>query len=289
MVLHLVRIGGITLLLVLCMIYPFLPGKYDGLAAPLSTTAQIFSVAGLLLTPIGALWLADEVRKRARAPGTLAATNCGYYFALTYLITASILTVAVSLVVCLGISVVIGVLALAVWIYAVSGMPAKLKRLKQTEDTKINPVPFYLVILPIAALLFQTMFSAAATEFSRNYAIAKSAELINEIERRHAMYGRYPTSLQAIWKDYHPTVVGIEQYHYAPNGQTYNLFFEQPKFLLKNFGTREIVVYNNRDEHVIPSHVGWILTWSPEQLAANQGWYAVHDAGRAHWKYFWFD
>jgi hypothetical protein len=78
MVLHLVRIGGITLLLVLCMIYPFLPGKYDGLAAPLSTTAQIFSVAGLLLTPIGALWLADEVRKRVRAPGTLAATNCGW-------------------------------------------------------------------------------------------------------------------------------------------------------------------------------------------------------------------
>jgi hypothetical protein len=289
MVLHLVRIGGITLLLVVCTIYPFFPGKYDGLAAPLSTTAQFFSVAGLLLTPIGAFWLANEVRKRKRAPGTLAAMNYGYYFALTYLITASILIVAVSLVVGLVISVVIGVLALAVWIYAVSGMPAKLKRLKQTEDKKINPVPFYLVIIPIAALLFQTMFSAAATEFSRNYAITRSAELINEIERHHKTYGRYPASLQAINKDYHPTVVGIEQYHYAPNGQTYNLFFEQPMFLLNNFGTREIVVYNNRDEHVIPSHVYWILIWSPEQLAANQGWYAVHDAGRPHWKYFWFD
>ena len=65
MTVHLVRMGGITMLLVVCMFYPFLPGKYDGLAVTLSTMAQLFGTAGLLLVPIGVLWVVYEARKRA--------------------------------------------------------------------------------------------------------------------------------------------------------------------------------------------------------------------------------
>jgi hypothetical protein len=119
--------------------------------------------------------------------------------------------------------------------------------------------------------------------------IANSAELINDIEEYRAANGRYPSSLLAVWKDYHPSVVGIEQFHYAPNRDAYNLFFEQPTFLFDNLGTREFVVYNKLDEHVIPSHAHWILVWTPEELEARQGWYTVHDAPSPHWKYFWFD
>jgi hypothetical protein len=63
MITHLVRIILIILLIALCIVYPFLPGEYDSLAMPLSTIAQGFGVLGVLLVPVGALWLIAELRQ----------------------------------------------------------------------------------------------------------------------------------------------------------------------------------------------------------------------------------
>jgi hypothetical protein len=161
--------------------------------------------------------------------------------------------------------------------------------MKNADSDGINPTPLYFILIPIALLFFQVILAVPAAEFSRNYAIRQSAELIDEIENHHAAQGRYPSSLLAVNKDYKPYIVGIEQFYYSLNGDAYNLFFEQPRFLFDNFGTREFVVYNKIDEHVMPSHVHWILIWTPEELASQQGWYAVHDAASPHWKFFWFD
>lgn len=289
MALHLVRMGGITTLMVLCMFYPFLPGKYDGLAVPLSTMAQLFGAAAVLLLPIEIPWLVYEMRKRAQRNRNLPNTDRGYYFAMASLIAASIVAIAVSLVIFLGVGISFGVLTLALWFYAVYRLIPKLQLLKKAEAENINPTPFYLILIPIAVLLIQVTLVAPATEFSRNYAITKGAELINEIEKHHAVHGRYPSSLLAVSKDYHPSVVGIEEFHYAPIGDAYNLFFEQPTFLFDNLGTREFVMYNKLDQHIMPSHAAWILAWSLEELTGRQGWYAVHDASSPHWKYFWFD
>lgn len=117
----------------------------------------------------------------------------------------------------------------------------------------------------------------------------RSAELITEIETHQATHGSYPSSLLAAWKDYYPAVAGIEKFHYGPSDNAYSLFFEQPRLLLDNIGTREFVMYNKLDEHVMPSHDSWIVLWSPERLEAQQGWYAVHDTPHPHWKFFWFD
>jgi hypothetical protein len=153
----------------------------------------------------------------------------------------------------------------------------------------INPAPLYLVFIPLVSLLLQLTLAASATESSRNRAIRMSAQLINEIEKHHAAHGSYPGSLLAVWKDFEPSVVGVEKFHYAPNGDAYNLFFQQPRFLLDNLGTQEFVMYNKLDEHVMTSHAAWILGASPEQLEARQGWYAVHNASSPHWKSFLFD
>ena len=286
---HLVRMVGITILMVLCIFYPFLPGEYDGLAVALSTMVQVFGVVGLLLVPVGALWLAHELRRRARSKQNRSYTDRRYHFAIASLIAGSIVAIAVALLAAISIGLSLGFLTLALWFYIVIRLAPRLKLLKNAEAENINPTPFYLIFLPIAALIFQLTLAASATEFSRDHAIMNSAELINEIENYHTVHGRYPDSLLAVNKDYHPSVVGIEQYHYAPNEDAYNLFFEQPTFLLDNLGTREFVVYNKLDEHVIPSHAYWILIWTPEELAARQGWYAVHYASSPHWKYFWFD
>jgi hypothetical protein len=136
--------AGIIVLSVLCMVYPFLPGKHDALALPLSIIAQLFGAAGLLLVPIGALWLVHEARKRGRIriPPT---TDRGYYFAMASLIVASIAAFAVSLFISsMGVS--FGVLALSLWVYSVSRLIPRLRLLKRAEAKSINPAPFYLLL-----------------------------------------------------------------------------------------------------------------------------------------------
>lgn len=292
MTLHLIRMVGITVLIVLCIIYPFLPGEHDGLAMTLSTMAQMFGALGLLLiVPAGVLWLAYESRKRARRKRGLGPEARGYYFALASVIASSVVAIAISFVAFATVGLSFGLLAVALSLYIVSRLIPKLKRLKNAESENFNPAPLYLVFIPLAALLLQLALAAPATAFSRNHAIAKSAELINDIEGYRARHGRYPSSLLAVWKDYSPSVIGIEKFHYAPSGDAYNLFFEQPRFLFDNIGTREFVVYNKLDEHVMISHAMDILALTPEglELEARRGHYAVHDAPRPHWKYFWFD
>jgi hypothetical protein len=289
MVVHFVRMGIVASLLGVGTVYPFLPGDFDGLAVALSTTAQSIGVLGLLLVPIGIPWLIYEVRKQVKRKRGLPHTNKGYRFAMASLMVATQFTILVSLIALLSGGLSFGVLTFVLGLYLVSrGMPG-LKLMKTAEPDNINPTPLYLIFIPAALLLIQLALAAPATEFSRNRAIAHSAEFIHDIEAYRKANGHYPASLLAIWKDYTPSVVGIEKFHYAPNGGAYNLFFEQPRFLLDHLGTREFVVYNPLDEHMILSHTSWILLWSPERLPVTQGWYAIHESASPHWKYFWFD
>ena len=168
---------------------------------------------------------------------------------------------------------------LVVWLYSLAKLIPLLRAMRHSERNRFNPTPVYLVIVPIAALIFQVAAAAPLTAASRARAIASSAEMIAEIEAYRQAQGRYPNSLQGVWKDYYPHVVGIERYHYRPERDAYNLYFEQPRFLLDRFGTREFVVYNPRDEHFMVSHPSFILRLTQAQWESYRGWYAVHDVG----------
>src|SRR5262245_17549857 len=288
MALHLVRMVAVTALLVFCTFYPYLPGEFDGLAVALSMMAQIFGLVGVAVVAVGLPWLAYEVRRRAAGRRQLPIPTRGYLYALASVIASSVVAVAASLGAATS-SIALGFLTLALWGYSVSRFIPRLRRLREAEPHGFNPVPLYLVIIPTATLLAQVTLAVPATEFARNHAIASSAELIKDIEQYHAAGSQYPRSLTGLSPDYKTSVIGIAQYHYSPTGNGYSLFFELPVFLLRAPGTREIVMYNKLDEHLMLSHAAWNLTRSPEGLADTQGWYAVHDASRPHWKYFWFD
>src|SRR5690606_34045082 len=101
--------------------------------------------------------------------------------------------------------------------------------------------------------------------------------------------GQYPVSLLGVWQDYTTGVIGIGQYHYAPQGEADNRVFEQPRFLLDNVGARELVGYNPLDEQVMISRESWIFDLSPVELSDNQGWFETGEVGVPHWKYFLFD
>ena len=79
---HFPRITAATAGIILFTLLPFLPGRYDSLAVPLSLMARIFGVVGLLLVPVGALWVAFGYWSR------LAARQYG--IAIAALITSSV-------------------------------------------------------------------------------------------------------------------------------------------------------------------------------------------------------
>jgi hypothetical protein len=271
---HLALIVGITMLLVFCMVYPFLPGEYDRLAVPLSTMAQVFGVVGLALVPGGLLW---STMPRLGFAVSVLSTAVGTCVALILALFAT-----------LSVGNAFGVVTLAAWAYVLVRLIPRLRRLKRAESSGFHPAPVYLVCLPVLALAAQLALVAPMARASRDRAIANASAFIGEIEQYHARHGRYPVSLQAQNRDYYPDVVGVERYVYVPQGDSYNLSFEQPRFLLDRFGTREWVVYNPRDEHRVYSHTAWLLP-PPDVAEPSQGWYASGETGHAHWRYFLFD
>jgi hypothetical protein len=284
MITHLVRITLIVLPIALCIVYPFLPGEYDSLAMPLSTIAQGFGVLGVLLVPVGTLWLIAELRQRGRP-----IKGRGFVFAVITVIIGTLIAAVLMLAGLGTIGPSLAIFLLVVWMYSLYKLIPLLRAMRHSERDRFNPTPLYLVTIPLALLIFQIAAAAPLTAASRARAIASSAEMIANIETYREAQGRYPNSLLGVWKDYYPRVVGVERYYYRPERDAYNLYFEQPRFMLDRFGTREFVVYNARDEHFIVSHPSFMLLLTPAQWESYRGWYAVHDAETDHWRYFLFD
>ncbi len=287
MVRHIFKMAALTAFIVACTFVPFLPGPYDGLAVTLSGMALMGGTAGLLLVPGGALWLIYESSKRTLKRNRPSHQDKGYAFAIASVVVLSIIAALMALSAFITIGPSLGVGTLALWAYALSRIVTRLKRLKDADVGTFNPTPLYLVIVPLSTTLLQQVLAGPAVEFSRNRTVVNSAQFIGDIEQYHRRYGHYPSSLLAENKDYEPGVIGIKEFHYEPHGNAYNVFFEQPTFF--PLGTREIVMYNPRDEQVLPAHDSDRLLWTPQEQAARPGYYAVHDASSPQWKYFWFD
>lgn len=274
---HFLGIAAATAVFILCTLLPFLPGPYDPLALPLSMMARVAGFVGLLLTPVGALWLASRYSR------PLAGLR--HACAVAALIVSSFVWAAVSLAAFALGSLSLALLCLALGVYVVFRVAPRLRGLK-TAPAHTPAAALYFLVVPVAVFLLQRAVIGPAVGFSRSRAISNSARLIADIERYRAARGHYPPSLLSVNKDYSPGVVGIEKFHYEPSGDAFNLLFEQPASPL---GTREFVVYNPRGEQTATSHAMDLLEYTPERLERARGYYAVHDVPHTRWKYFWFD
>ena len=270
---HITLLIVLTIFLTLGIAYPFLSGDYDRLAIPISTMIQVFGLVGLVLVPVGVLWL---VMPKYR-----------FGFAITALIIGTFVILIISLFAILSVGKSFGILTLLLWTFTVILLIPKIKSFKEQTKNKANWLPVYLIYLPLFTLLLQLTIAKPLTQLSRNRAIENADRFIRHIEEYHTQQGQYPLTLQAQNKDYYPDVVGVEKYLYAPHRKGYNLSFEQPRFFLDKFGTREWVVYNPLDENSVYSHTAWLLP--TEQTEPSQGWYASGSTGHQHWKYFLFD
>ena len=273
-------ITGVTAAILLLTLLPYLPGQYDAMAVPLSVMAQVFGMTGLILVPLGALWVASAYG------GPFAGQQ--HVFAVTALALVSVVWFTVLLGAIATSGPLLGFAGFALWIYTVARLQPRLRHLEVGAPRKASPAAYYALVVPAAVSALQLVVLAPAIEYSRNRAIRNSAALIGDIEQYRAANGRYPESLLSVWEDYLPGVIGIQGYRYEPKGEAYNVFFEQSAL---HFGTREFVIYNPRDEHALTSHKADRLQMTPEQLALDQtrGHNARHDTPHPHWKYYWFD
>ena len=112
MLTHCLGITTATAGIILGTLLPFLPGRYDSLAVPLSVMSQIFGAVGLLLVPLGALWVASGYWSR------LAGKQYG--IAIAALIASSVVWGIVSLGALVSGGLLLGLGAIALWIYVVS-------------------------------------------------------------------------------------------------------------------------------------------------------------------------
>lgn len=235
---HFLGIITATAVVTLCTLLPFLPGGYDPLALPLSMMARVAGLFGLLLVPVGALWLAAKYLR------PLAGKQ--HWFAVAGLIVSTVVWAAVSLAALAMGSLSLALICLVLGVYVIFKVLPRLRGL----NTASNPTPtstpwpaLYFIIVPLAVFLLQRAVLGPAVELSRNRAISNSVQLIADIEQYRATRGHYPPSVLSVHKDYSPEIIGIERFHYEPSGNGFNLLFEQPASPL---GTREFVVYNPR-------------------------------------------
>jgi hypothetical protein len=125
-----------------------------------------------------------------------------------------------------------------------------------------------------------------AAGWSRDRAIQYSAAMITEIESFRQRRGHYPVSLQSLNREFPTGVVGIERFHYEPNGAAYNLFFVRPHIELD---AQEVVMFNPRDEHRFASHELDILQYDGEQLDLRRGDRRRIRLAHPHWISILFD
>jgi hypothetical protein len=283
---HVAWMLAALLFIVGCMFYPYLPGDYDGAAVTLSVMSQLFAIAGLLLVPIGAIWLVYEIRRRAREPIGERRSDWEPWFGWVAIGAATL----VALVAALGAGVdhhySFGVGLLVVWAYVAVRLAGRLKASRGAADRGFNPAPLYMIVLPLVAAVFKFTLLAPAGEASRLRSIDGSAALIRDIEQYWVTHGHYPHSLLSLWDDYRPSAICVERFHYEPNGEDYNVYFEH---FAVGLDQKEIVMYNKRDQQDFSSHNMDLLQLSEADINRMRGHVASRDAGRPHWKYFLFD
>lgn len=272
MLLHLLRIILLTVLIVACVFLPFLPGPHDPTAVVLSSIAQLIGFAGFLLVPIGLVWLIFG--RKHKAIDTAAA------------VTGSIVvTLAAALAVTVNDSMylAIGLLILGAYL---SFRFVRWNWRREIGNGGFDPIPLYFIVIPLLVLTARTIFIEDAVAFSRDRAIENSRAILQDIEAFHGRNGHYPVSLHSELEDYDPLVIGIGRYYYEPNGEAYNLFFEQ---FSNEVGVREFVMYNKLGQHKMHAHNADRLQLSPADQIRQQGWHRAVDLPQPNWKVFSFD
>ena len=259
---------------------PYVHGDYDYFAVGLSCIFQLATFASLLLVPIGLIWYIMDLVNRKN--------NQVLKYPVYFRKIAFVITVVIILAAALGAFVshnrFSAIIILGLGVYTLLLILNKGKNLKSANPVRHNVATYYFVFIPLAVLFIRMTFLEKIKDHSTDFAIQQSEQLIQDIEIYKKTNGHYPVSLQSTVEDYKTSVSGIERFHYEPNGNAYNLYFEQFSDMI---GTQEIVMYNKLGEHEMTVHNQDLLRIAPENIL--RGYHNVDELPQKNWKIFYFD
>ena len=261
------QLVALNLLVILFILLPFLPGPYDTLAGALSAVAQTTGFIGLLLVPVAFVWLIQEIRLVTNKDVRRNNWTNGYYFANA----AIVICIFIALFYALGFLLMAGptssVLLLIGAGLAFYKLLPSIKSLKRNNNT-FHAAPLYLLSIPLISFVVRLLLIGPISDYSRNYAIENSQQLINAIEDYYVRNNHYPETIETLNYVPKPFIMGIEEFEYERNGDSYNVWFTQRQAII---ATKEVVMYNKNDQHNIKGH------------------YASFNTKKSHWRYYWLD
>jgi hypothetical protein len=264
---HWLQLTALNVIAIVCMLLPFLPGPYDNLSMALSEIMQSNGFFGLLLVPIGLIWLIQELKRRVDSDQSPNNWTNGYYLA----VTATVLGTLIMLFFSFGMFMLVGmtgaILSLLFTCWGLYKIIPMIKGLR--HDTKhFHAAPLYLLTLPLIAFAFRMFLVGPVSDYSRNFAIQNGEQLIAEIENYYQTHQEYPENIEELYNVPKPFIMGIEKFQYERRGSDYNLWFIQWQSII---ATKEVVMYNKSGNYNVKGH------------------YASFDASKQNWRYYWLD
>ena len=269
-----IRAAGVTVALLGLAFLPFLPGTYDPLAVTVSAAATATAFGGLILLPLGAVWV-------------LASRSRQYALARLAIVVGTLVGAAVVLATAAGDG---SVSAAAVMLIAAVVCALRLWRHTRSAQAKgadlPRAVPWSLIAVPPVVVLGFLTLAQPIEAWSRSRVVRHAGSMIADIERYHVRRGEYPMALSSLHPDYPTGAMGVDRFRYERSGQAYNLYFEHPS---TTFGVQEIVMYNPQGGQDISSHVIDLLELAPEDIRRQRGHFAAEDLPQPGWRRFLFD
>lgn len=285
-----IKLTGINLLFVLVIILPFLPGPPNKLVIGLSILGQSAGFFGLLLVPIGIIWAIVEIRKCRKGNYESPNWKRAHHLAIIATVIVSAICLLMVIGVIVHLEILAGVLGIILIALGLHRSIIGIKKLRDNSVKKLNLMPFYLLTVPLIALITRIYLMEPISDYSRSFAIQRSQTLIASIEEYKNKEGQYPESIQKLETRYlkklpAPFIMGIQNFRYNKIDDHYSISFSQ---WLDLGSLEEIVLYdkNNLRSNLKGAFASYDYKFD---LCRVKGAFASHDTRYDNWRYYLCD
>jgi hypothetical protein len=277
--LHLIRLALINLLLVVCFILPYLPGPSNDIVTAVSLYAQSPGFLGLIVLPIGLIWITFELLKLRS--NDLKYSKISFWLAIIATLLITLIGVLMTVVIIAQFSVFGGIMGSLILIYALIKSVKGIINLRLQPSIRFNVVPVYLFIIPLVSLGARFYMEPSLSTYSRNTAIGQGESLIALIEEYKNKQGYYPSRLSDLGTSPRTHVMGIQPFRYNTTGNDFHLSFSQ----WVQFGiVEEIVLYDRKTAEDVNQAYNYYF-----DQHRVKGAFASYNTHHTHWRYYLCD
>lgn len=177
---------------------------------------KISFLIGLVLVLTGFTLAMQQIIKWKHNKEYVADHGASFILAVLAISCISFIYLFTSLFILVGIGILPGILSLLFLPIGLSMVIKRIKQLKNDNEKKFSPIPFYFLTVPLIAFFSFIFLVRPASDFSRDFAIKRGQILIAMIEEYKIKTGQYPESIHDLShllnKVERPFIMGIENF-----------------------------------------------------------------------------